>query len=107
MQIVLDEMIKMHPSEELSFVQLTQKTVMLLALATAQRAQTISLIKLENIKEVNTGFEIEIPDFIKTSRPGATQPFLFIPRFDSEPRCCATRVLRRYLDVTKIFREST
>ena len=44
---------------------------MLLALATAQRAQTISLIELEYIKEVNTGFEIEIPDFIKISRPGA------------------------------------
>ena len=85
----------MHPLEELSFVQLTQKTIMLLALATAQRAQTISLIKLENIKEVNIGFEIEIADLIKTSRPGAAQPFLFIPRFDSEPRCCAARHLQQ------------
>ena len=40
------------------FENLTYKTVMLLALSTAQRAQTSALIKISNINRVNRGMEV-------------------------------------------------
>lgn len=103
-QIVLDEIIKLEPLANLKFAELTEKTVLLLALATAQRVQTLSLIKIDNIKELENGFEIEIPDLIKTSRPGAAQPLLIIPRFDEDPRCCPARALSRYKEVSREYR---
>ena len=41
---------------------------MLLTPASAHTAQTLAHIKLENIQEAREGFEIKIPDLIKTSR---------------------------------------
>ena len=96
-QVVLDEFIKMNPLQKLNLSQLTEKTVTLLALVTAQRAQTISLIKINNIKATNTGYEIEIPDLIKTLRSGTAQPLLLVSNFDEDP-------LRRYLEVTEPLR---
>lgn len=57
-KIVLDEMIKVHTSEKWNLVQLTQQTLMVLALATARQAHTISSIALENIKEIIARFII-------------------------------------------------
>ena len=55
---VLENLGKLHPLENLSFSDLTEKTVMLVALATAQRAQTLASIKIENIHTANSGNEI-------------------------------------------------
>lgn len=106
-QGVLDELSKMYPLEGLTLIQLTEKTVTLLAIATAQRAQTLSLIKVKNVKSVGSGYEIKVPDFIKTSRPGAFQPLLQIPRFDENPKCCPARTLEHYLKITKNLRGNT
>ncbi|KAJ8918214.1 hypothetical protein NQ315_014082, partial [Exocentrus adspersus] len=57
----------LYPNEELSLKNLTYKMVMLLALATAHRVQTLSLINVDNIESTNSGFQIKIPDRIKTS----------------------------------------
>lgn len=106
-QIVFDEMIKMHPLNDLNLKELTEKTVMLLALGSAQRVQTLSLIKIENIKETSGGFEIKIPDLIKTSRAGSTQPLIKLPFLNEEPKCCVARALQRYLQVTEPLRGLT
>ena len=46
---MLDNMGKLYPLDSLDLSQLTEKTVMLLALASAHRAQTLAHIKIENI----------------------------------------------------------
>ena len=71
--IVLDFLVTLDCSK---FENLTYETVMLLALSTAQRAQTLALIKISNIKRVNRGMEIRISEMIKTSRVGREQPLL-------------------------------
>ena len=101
---VLDNLGKLHPLENLSFTDLTEKTVMLVALATAQRAQTLALIKLENIHTVNLGYEIKITDLIKTSKPGRCQPLLKLPFFKDTPELCVALALKEYLEVTKTIR---
>lgn len=74
--IALREIEKWFPLEELPIERLTERLVLLLALGTAHRTQTLTAIKLSNIKRSVEGYEIEIPDRIKTSRPGAYQPLL-------------------------------
>ena len=75
----------MHPLEKLSLKELSYKLIMLLALNTAHRVQTLKYINLENIREITNGFEIKIPDNIKTSGLGRYQPLLLIPKFSKKP----------------------
>ena len=70
---------KLEPLEKLSLEQITKKLVVLLALGTVHRVQTLSLIKIENINITLEGVEIKILDHIKTSRIGATNPIFFLP----------------------------
>ena len=72
---------------------LTRKAVTLLALATGgQRAQTINLIKLANIKQEGHFLTISIDEKVKQSRPGWNQPSLQVPMFQRK-RCCVASIL--------------
>ena len=84
-----------------SFKQLTEKTLMLIALVTAHRAQTFASIEISNIKFTNTGAEILITKLIKTSAPNRPQPVLQLPFFVDSPQLCVASTLRKYLSVTK------
>lgn len=83
-----------------SLENLTLKTVMLLALSTAQRAQTLCKIRLENIKFVPDGAEIFIPDNLKTSGIGKFQPVLQLPWFYDKPSICVVSAIKLYMDRT-------
>lgn len=68
--------------------KISEKLVTLMALATAHRIQTLSLIKIQNVKRSKDGFEIGIPELIKTSRPGQCQPLFLIRYFEDKPEIC-------------------
>lgn len=104
---VLKEISMWYPLENLDLRKLTNKLVILLALGTAQRVQTLALIKLSNIIEVNNGYEIEITDLIKTSRPGSYQPLLKLPEFLEKPELCIAKTLRQYINVTSNIRTTS
>lgn len=101
---VLESVAKLYPLHSLNLVKLTNKLIVLLALGTAQRVQTLSLIKLSNISKKASGYEIEIRDLIKTSRPGACQPLLLLPKFTEKPELCIASTLKSYINVTKSLR---
>ena len=61
---------------DLSLELLSKKLVILLALVTGQRIQTLSLIDIRNIALKEDLLEIKIPERIKTSKPGKNQPFI-------------------------------
>ncbi|CAD6230834.1 GSCOCG00012210001-RA-CDS [Cotesia congregata] len=100
---VLNKLERMHPLNNFNLDQLTTKVVIFLSLITAQRKQTLSLIKRSNIKKTNSGFEIEISDSIKTSRPGASQPFLILNKFNENSKLCVVSVLEEYIKVTELL----
>lgn len=77
-----------YPIEGLNLADLTHRLAILLAIVTAHRKQTLSLITLENISKTDAGFEIAIPQTVKTSRPGTCQPLLLLPRFDVKSELC-------------------
>lgn len=81
---------------------LTQKLVSLMALATGQRIQTLSLIDIDNIIVQTSKIEIKIPNRIKTSAINKSQPFLVLSLFNSDPNVCVARTLVKYLEITRV-----
>lgn len=69
----------------ISLELLTQKLATLLALATDQRIQTLSLIEINNIMTHSDRIEIKITRRIKTSAPNKSQPFLALSFFTTDP----------------------
>ena len=102
---VLDHLQDLGDSDTLSFKNLTFKLVTLLALATAQRAQTLSLIKLNNIMDNGNQIQIKIDDLIKTSRIGGDQPVLVLPKFIENPKLCIYTCLKLYIRITRDLRK--
>jgi len=90
--------------ETWSLKTLSLNLVTMLALITAQRVQTLSLIKVSNLAMYESYAEILIPDRIKTSGPTRVQPNLIIPKFESNPKCCVFEFLKLYLKCTENLR---
>lgn len=103
--IVLRYLKTLEPLEDLDLQALTEKTVTLLALCSAHRAQTLASIKISNIKtNSENGLEIRVPDKIKTSGQGRFQPFITLPKYAQDARVCVVTVILRYIEVTKEIR---
>lgn len=102
--VVLEYLAKIYPLEDLDIDRLTKKVVTLMILGTGQRAQTMSKVRLDCIKQGENGFRIHIIDCIKTSGPKREQPVLEVPFFAERPDICIASTLLRYLDVTKSYR---
>ncbi|KAI5636594.1 hypothetical protein NE865_10710 [Phthorimaea operculella] len=103
-QKVLDYIADWYPNCDLSLEKITKKLVILLAICTAQRVQTLSLVKVDNILISNDGVRILISDIIKTSAAGRQQPSLFLPYFTEKPSICPATAIRDYLSITKDIR---
>lgn len=106
-QIVLQHIAQWGPNIELPLQKISQKLVILLALCTAHRAQTIASIKIKNIHICPNGVNIIISDIIKTSAAGREQPILFLPYFQENINICPATTLKDYLSITKDLRPNT
>lgn len=84
----------LEPLQSLDLKSHTMKLVSLLALATAHRVQTLSLVKINNIAISEGGLKIRITDQIKTTRVGATQPCFNLPFLNERKGVCVARVLK-------------
>ncbi|KAJ8716478.1 hypothetical protein PYW07_003105 [Mythimna separata] len=94
--VVLNHIQKWSPNSSLNLEKLTKKLVMLLALTTAQRIQTLSVIRLSNIEFTDTGVKIMITDFLKTTTPCKDQVVIKLPSLDTNPEICPVTALRDY-----------
>lgn len=103
-QLVLSYIARWVPHSEIPIIQLTKKLAMLLALCTAHRVQTLSLIKEEQINIHSTGIKIVISSLIKTSGPGREPPVLFLPFFRENLNICPATTLKDYIFKTKELR---
>lgn len=105
--IVLNYLAEKWPNVDLDLETLSKKTLTLLALVTANRVQTLSLIKLSNISvQSSTEITIKIPDFIKTSKPNSYQPYLRLPFYNSRPEICPARCIQEYISKTQTLRKN-
>lgn len=91
-------------SNKLSFVELTEKTLTLLALSTGHRIQTLASLDIRNIIVSEQNLNIKVPARLKTIRLGAIQPCLTLPYLYDKPQLCVASTLMLYLNHTKNLR---
>lgn len=106
-QVVLDHIADWVPNRDLTLEKITLKLVTLLALCTAHRVQSLSLIKLENIRIGHSAVQIGISDAIKTSAPGREQPVLVLPYFYENRAICPATVIEDYIHMTRQLRSTS
>ena len=68
-RLVLDCLCELGPSDCLALNSLTFKTVILMALLSAQRYQTLNLIEVQNISFSSSSITLIVPAHLKHSRP--------------------------------------
>lgn len=99
---VTDYLKTLAPLRELSLKLLTLKTVMLCALASAQRQQTLSALDLNFRKESRDSISFVVTDRLKTSRPGKSIEITF-----SSSGCasiCPFAALKEYISRSETLR---
>ncbi|KAL0882504.1 hypothetical protein ABMA27_000971 [Loxostege sticticalis] len=106
-QVVLDFMENLFPHTDLTLSQISKKLATLLALCTASRVQTLSLIKTNCIVIHQEQIIITITNLIKTSAVNREQPTLVIPYFTDKPSICPAKCLEDYLEITKNIRNDS
>lgn len=102
--IVLNHLSNLYPYNIISLHDLSIKTITLLAIASAQRMQTLSLIKINNIQIQTDCITIKIDELIKTSRQGTFQPLIKLPFIKENPNICPALAIKTYIDKTQIHR---
>ena len=103
--IVLNHLRKLAPVHSLSLKTLTLKTIMLIALLSGQRRQTLGLISLRNITVTNDLITISFGDLLKQSRPGFQLKDISVKAYPVDRRLCPCRYLQEYIKRTKSLRK--
>ncbi|XP_023314504.1 uncharacterized protein LOC106655370 [Trichogramma pretiosum] len=105
-KVIIDFYSGKPANDSLTFKDLSYKLITLLAITTGHRLQTLSLIKVQNIKFYENKIEILIPDWIKTTRKNVCQPVLILPVYPPNDKICPATTLKHYLERTKSIRGS-
>lgn len=101
--IVLEYLSNFYPHEDIPLNYLTYKLIMLLALATKQRAQTLHFISIKDIRESENLVIISIRKLLKHSRQGNRSHSLYLKVY-FDPSVCVVKTLSDYLNRTKTIR---
>ena len=99
--VVLNFMRTTWPLAEITLKNLTLKLVMLIALVTGQRGQSLHLMYVNNMVDKVSTVEFRVEDLCKTSRPGALQPLLVLPAYEIDIDLCVVATLHKYLQETE------
>ena len=103
--VVLELLKSWSPLDILSLKRLTLKLAMLLALTTAQRCQTLSVLCIRDILFLENRVEIQVKKLLKHSRPGVKMPKFVIPK-SSDVSNCVVHALSVYMQKTKPLRSN-
>ena len=86
---------------------LTLKAVMLAALLTGQRTQTVHWLSIQNMTVTAEFYKFRIGDIIKQTRPGNHLSEIELPAHPHDKRLCIVSILNVYLSRTKDVRGKT
>ena len=102
--LVLQFLRTLYPLNCLSLKMLTFKTLALVALAAAPRAQTLITMKIDCMKIYEEKIVFVFNKMLKTSRPGRS--FQVELKHFQEEQLCVMHTLLAYIDKTKDVRKS-
>lgn len=104
---VLTYLKTLSPSENLDRKLLTKKQVMILALMSAQRVQSLSYLDIEHRSLLKDKPVFYIENCLKQSRPGFhVQPLVF-EKYPSDENLCSFTLLNLYLKKSASLRSSS
>ena len=95
------------PIECISLKELTLKVVMLLALLTGQRTQTIHCLDINHMVITDTKCTFYLIRLLKQSRPGKHPKQIELEAFDEEHSLCIIRHLKAYIQKTSVHRKDS
>ena len=103
---VLDYLEQLTPLHSLKLKDLTMKLVMLIALVTGQRCQTLSYLDIsgEHMKKFPTYFSFSLSGHLKQDKPGRVFGNVRLFQYPKETLCVYT-TLERYIEVTQSLRK--
>lgn len=88
----------------LSLQHLSWKLTLLLLLCTAQRGQTVWLLKLSGMQYVDEGVVFAMQDLLKHNKPGDPLSIIKVAKFPEDTRLCPVQCLKAYVRKTKEIR---
>lgn len=101
--VVLKFLSNLYPNEDIPLDYLTHKLVMLLALATKQRAQTLHVISIKDIRITDNVIVIHIKKLLKHSRQGNLKQSLILKPY-VDPSICVVKTMNEYIKRTEDIR---
>ena len=101
---VLNYLRTLIPNDKISLEQLSHKLVMLIALVSSQRAQTIAYIVPQDSTVSKSSVSFSVNHITKTSRPGKPSTTIKLSAYPDDDRICVLQTLREYLRRTAPFR---
>lgn len=104
---VLEHLKTWSPLQDLTLKTLTLKLVMLIALVTASRGQSLKLLNLNNLTATDDSFTFNFNTLLKQSRPGYVNPSARLLPYTPDKRLCVCDTMTEYLSRTKKIRDPT
>ena len=101
---VLNYLRTLIPNDKISLEQLSHKLVILIALVSSQRAQTIAYIVTQDSTVSKSSVSFSVNHITKTSRPGKPSTTIKLSAYPDDDRICVLQTLREYLRRTAPFR---
>ena len=97
---VLSYLEQMEDPKDLTFKQLTLKTIMLMALANADRASDLHLLDIRYMKLQPDKVQFSVAGLSKTRRSGPPREVVY-SGFADNPKLCPVKLLYAYIDKSK------
>ena len=89
-------------NSQLSLLQLSKKCAMLIALATAQRTQTLKCLSVNNMTITKHAVTFVISDRLKQTVGDRYMPLIYLPKFEDRKICVWRCVLAYYLRTREV-----
>ncbi len=103
-RVVLNYLRKFSPLESLGLRDLSYKLVMLLALTTGQRLQTLHKLQLDKLTMKDGVAVFHVTELLKQSKPGKVGTQLILKAYEPEDSLCVYKCLKHYLHLTSSLR---
>ncbi|CAH3019867.1 unnamed protein product, partial [Porites evermanni] len=103
-QTVLTHLSSQDSVEKLDLKSLTLKLLMLIALVSAQRGQSIHMLDTACMKVTESSYEFSLPEHVKQSRPSFKTPSVILKAYPVNKALCVYSHLTEYLRRTQSLR---
>ena len=103
--VVLEFLCTWPTVQTISLKLVTLRLVMLLALLSGQRGQTLHTLKIDDVRLSTDKCVLVYSSVLKQTKPGDHVKPLELEAFNSEPKLCVVTHLYKYLKVTEPLRQ--